>query len=125
MQAKRVVALREFARLSTRRFDAGLAGYLDVLVAENELFAAELALGAHAGRPVRADRGRLPGDGRRLGRHRERDRAEAAGDGRREALAAPAEAGPPRQNDPNSVPSTMTATSATIAPTMPTITMSK
>ena len=44
VQAKRVVALREFARLSTRRFDAGLAGYLDVLVAENELFASELAL---------------------------------------------------------------------------------
>jgi multidrug efflux system outer membrane protein len=42
VQAKRVVALREFARLSRRRFDAGLAGYLDVLVAENELFAAEL-----------------------------------------------------------------------------------
>jgi multidrug efflux system outer membrane protein len=41
-QARRVVSLREFAHRSKRRFDAGLAGYLDVLVAENELFAAEL-----------------------------------------------------------------------------------
>jgi multidrug efflux system outer membrane protein len=43
MQEQRVVALRQFAHHSKRRFDAGLAGYLDVLVAENELFAAELA----------------------------------------------------------------------------------
>jgi outer membrane protein, multidrug efflux system len=43
VQAKRVIALREFARLSRMRFDSGLASYLDVLVAENELFAAELA----------------------------------------------------------------------------------
>jgi multidrug efflux system outer membrane protein len=38
-----VDALREFARLSKLRFDKGVAAYLDVLVAENELFAAELA----------------------------------------------------------------------------------
>ena len=43
MQQKRVDSLREFARLSTLRFDKGVAGYLDVLVAENELFAADLA----------------------------------------------------------------------------------
>jgi len=43
MQEKRVVALREFARLSRLKFDRGVAGYLEVLVAENELFAAELA----------------------------------------------------------------------------------
>ncbi|HRD93578.1 MAG TPA: TolC family protein, partial [Accumulibacter sp.] len=43
MQNKRVDALREFARLSKLRFDKGVAAYLDVLVAENELFAAELA----------------------------------------------------------------------------------
>jgi multidrug efflux system outer membrane protein len=43
MQEKRVVALREFARLSRLKFDKGIAGYLEVLVAENELFAAELA----------------------------------------------------------------------------------
>ncbi|TLD44737.1 MAG: Outer membrane protein OprM [Accumulibacter sp.] len=43
MQSKRVDALREFARLSRLRFDKGVAAYLDVLVAENELFAAELA----------------------------------------------------------------------------------
>ena len=42
-QAERVTALREFARLSTLKFDKGVAGYLEVLVAENELFAAELA----------------------------------------------------------------------------------
>lgn len=43
LQSKRVEALREFARLSKLRFDRGVSGYLDVLVAENELFAAELA----------------------------------------------------------------------------------
>jgi multidrug efflux system outer membrane protein len=42
-QAKRVVALREFARLSRLKFDKGVASYLEVLIAENELFAAELA----------------------------------------------------------------------------------
>jgi multidrug efflux system outer membrane protein len=43
MQGARVDALREFARLSRLKFDKGVAGYLEVLVAENELFAAELA----------------------------------------------------------------------------------
>jgi multidrug efflux system outer membrane protein len=43
LQYGRVKALREFARLSKLRFDKGVAGYLDVLVAENELFAADLA----------------------------------------------------------------------------------
>jgi len=42
-QRKRVEALQELARLSRIRFDRGVTGYLDVLVAENELFAAELA----------------------------------------------------------------------------------
>jgi multidrug efflux system outer membrane protein len=42
-QARRVAALREYARLSRRKFDNGYAGYLDVLYAENELFNAELA----------------------------------------------------------------------------------
>lgn len=42
-QRQRVVALREFARLSRLRFDKGVSGYLEVLVAENELFAAEIA----------------------------------------------------------------------------------
>ena len=43
LQRERVIALREFARLSNLRFDKGVSGYLEVLVAENELFAAELA----------------------------------------------------------------------------------
>ncbi len=43
LQKERVDALREFARLSRLRFDKGVAGYLEVLVAENELFAADLA----------------------------------------------------------------------------------
>ena len=43
MQTLRVRALRDFARLSRLKFDKGIASYLDVLVAENELFAAELA----------------------------------------------------------------------------------
>lgn len=42
-QQKRVDALREFARLSKLRFERGMISYLDVLIAENELFAAELA----------------------------------------------------------------------------------
>ncbi|MBN8507764.1 MAG: efflux transporter outer membrane subunit [Burkholderiales bacterium] len=42
-QRQRVEALREFARLSRLRFDRGVIGYLEVLVAENELFAAEIA----------------------------------------------------------------------------------
>jgi outer membrane protein, multidrug efflux system len=42
-QAKRVEALREFARLSRLKFDNGVSSYLEVLIAENELFAAELA----------------------------------------------------------------------------------
>lgn len=40
---RRVDALREYARLSRLRFDNGTASYLEVLYAENELFAAELA----------------------------------------------------------------------------------
>jgi multidrug efflux system outer membrane protein len=35
--------LREFARLSKLRWDNGYADYLEVLYAQNELFAAELA----------------------------------------------------------------------------------
>lgn len=42
-QAKRVTSLREYARLSRVRFNNGYASYLEVLYAENELFAAELA----------------------------------------------------------------------------------
>ena len=41
-QIERVNALREFARLSRLKFDKGVSGYLEVLVAENELFAAEI-----------------------------------------------------------------------------------
>ncbi|MFO1398768.1 MAG: efflux transporter outer membrane subunit [Burkholderiales bacterium] len=42
-QAERVRELREFARLARLKFDKGIVGYLEVLIAENELFAAELA----------------------------------------------------------------------------------
>jgi outer membrane protein, multidrug efflux system len=42
-QAKRVVALREYARLARLKFDNGYASYLEVLYADNELFGAELA----------------------------------------------------------------------------------
>jgi len=41
--AKRATALRTYARLSRARFEGGVASYLEVLYAENELFAAELA----------------------------------------------------------------------------------
>ena len=50
-QQQRVEALREFARLSKLRFERGMISYLDVLIAENELFAAELANAS-----LRADR---------------------------------------------------------------------
>ncbi len=42
-QARRVKALSELARLSRVRFNSGYGGYLEVMYAENELFAAELA----------------------------------------------------------------------------------
>ena len=42
-QTRRVVALREFARLSKLRWENGYADYLEVLYAQNELFGAELA----------------------------------------------------------------------------------
>src|SRR5512134_2693844 len=41
---RRVVALRDYAALSRRRFDNGYASYIEVLYAENELFGAELAV---------------------------------------------------------------------------------
>lgn len=41
-QAQRVRSLREFARLSRLKFDRGVSSYLEVLVADNELFAGEL-----------------------------------------------------------------------------------
>jgi multidrug efflux system outer membrane protein len=42
-QMRRVAALRDYARLSRLRFDNGAASYLEVLYAENELFAAQLS----------------------------------------------------------------------------------
>ncbi len=42
-QALRVAALRETARLTRLRFNYGYAGFFEVLYAENELFAGELA----------------------------------------------------------------------------------
>jgi len=41
-QVRRVRALRDYARLSRLRFDNGVVSYIEVLFAENELFAAEL-----------------------------------------------------------------------------------
>jgi outer membrane protein, multidrug efflux system len=41
-QARRVRALRDYARLSRLRFENGTASYVEVLVAENDLFGAEL-----------------------------------------------------------------------------------
>jgi len=41
-QARRVRALRDYARLSRLRFDNGVSSYVEVLVAENDLFSAEL-----------------------------------------------------------------------------------
>ncbi|MDI9239849.1 efflux transporter outer membrane subunit [Lysobacter sp. LF1] len=50
-QEARVRNLRESARLSRLKFDYGVVGYVEVLVADNELFAAEIALAR-----VRAER---------------------------------------------------------------------
>lgn len=44
LQRERVDALREFARLFRLKFENGMVGYHEVLVADNELSAAELAL---------------------------------------------------------------------------------
>jgi multidrug efflux system outer membrane protein len=41
-QAKRAMALKEYARLSRLKFDNGYADYIEVLYSENELFNAEL-----------------------------------------------------------------------------------
>jgi multidrug efflux system outer membrane protein len=41
-QARRVRALRDYARLSRLRFDNGASSYVEVLIAENDLFSAEL-----------------------------------------------------------------------------------
>lgn len=43
-QTQRVRSLREYSRLSRLKFDRGLSSYLDVLIADNELFAAELGV---------------------------------------------------------------------------------
>lgn len=43
-QVKRLEALRQYARLARLRFDQGVSSYLEVLVAENGLFAAELTV---------------------------------------------------------------------------------
>ncbi|CAB3767209.1 efflux transporter outer membrane subunit [Paraburkholderia humisilvae] len=43
-QQERVDALREYARLSSLKFEDGLIGYIDVLVSENDLFSVELSL---------------------------------------------------------------------------------
>ncbi len=40
--SKRVKALRTYAKLSRAKYDGGLSSYIEVLYAENELFAAEL-----------------------------------------------------------------------------------
>jgi len=40
--ARRTVALRTYARLSRAKYEGGAASYIEVLYAENELFAAEL-----------------------------------------------------------------------------------
>ena len=42
-RSKRTQSLRTYARLSRARYEGGSSGYLEVLYAENELFAAELS----------------------------------------------------------------------------------
>ena len=44
LQARRVISLREYARLARLRFEEGATSYQEVLYAENELFNAELVV---------------------------------------------------------------------------------
>ena len=115
MQLERVRQLREFARLARLKFDKGVVGYLEVLIAENERFAAELGCCPHPVRAVRAARRRLPGHGRWMGGRRGRrrrtrgrdrarplrprrpsDRSRRRGGSRRADVARPPPYGPQR-----------------------------
>ena len=78
MQVERVVALREFARLSRLKFDKGIAGLPRRADRRERAVRGRAGVGAHSRRPVHAGRRRVPGDGRRLGGHRDVDRAQAA-----------------------------------------------
>ena len=78
MQAKRVVSLREFARLSRLRFDKRPRELPRRARRRERAFRRRARVGAHVGGQPVAARRRLPGDGGRLGRPRELHRAEAA-----------------------------------------------
>lgn len=53
-QEESVVALRDAAELSRSRYDTGLANYLEILIADQQLFAAELDLAHTRGEELRA-----------------------------------------------------------------------
>ena len=64
MQRASVVAAA-WLRLAKLRFDKGVSGHLEVLVAENDNLRRRTARRSAAGEQLRADRRRVPGDGRR------------------------------------------------------------
>ena len=53
-QEESVVALRDASELSRSRYDAGLANYLEILIADQQLFAGELDLAHTRGEELRA-----------------------------------------------------------------------
>jgi len=53
-QEKGVVALRDAAKLSRERYDSGLANYLEILIADQQLFTQELQLARTRGAELRA-----------------------------------------------------------------------
>ena len=67
-QGRLVAASREYARLARLQFDGGVAPYMTVLQAEQQLFPAELNEVQLRAVALRLDGQRLQGDGRRVGR---------------------------------------------------------
>jgi outer membrane protein, multidrug efflux system len=53
-QEKGVVALKDAAKLSRERYDSGLANYLEILIADQQLFSQELQLARTRGAELRA-----------------------------------------------------------------------
>ena len=53
-QEKGVLALRDATKLSRERYDSGLANYLEILIADQQLFQLELELARTRGDEMRA-----------------------------------------------------------------------
>ena len=90
-----VVALRDASQLSRDRYETGLSTYLEVLIADQQLFQLELRPRAHARRTAAGHRAALSRAGRRMAAGA--TRAAGAASTRRavDTAAAAAAAGPP------------------------------